>query len=144
MSLSKQVVVILGLSLLAAVISALVHPKRPAWFVVESPEELRWKIDLEKARQLTSEGEVVWVDARKREKFDAGHMPDAILLNPDEWGELMFENMDRLQAAFGQPVIVYCDGERCAKSNDVAQRLRELLGLEPVYVLDGDWKELLD
>ena len=138
----KQIAAILGISLLAAIISAAVHPLRPPFYQVESAETLRWQIDVEKAKQLVTTGEVLWVDARSREKFEEAHIEGAILLNVDEWGDLMFQNMDGLQAALGKPVIVYCDGTRCEKSQDVSARLRELLGLEPVYVLKGDWREM--
>jgi hypothetical protein len=54
----------------------------------------------------------------------------------------MFQHMDRLQDAMRQTVIVYCDGNDCRKSQEVAQQLRELIGLDPVFVLKGDWREL--
>lgn len=138
----KQIAAILGISLIAAIISAAIHPQRPPFFQVESAETLRWQIDVEKARQLAAAGDVLWVDARKREKFEEAHIEGAILLNVDEWGDLMFQNMDALQASLGKPVVVYCDGTRCEKSKDVSARLRELLGLDPVYVLKGDWREI--
>jgi len=138
----RQIGIILSLSLAAAVLSAFFHPKRPAWYFVESSENLLWKISFEDAQTLAETEDVLWVDARPRAKFEEAHMPGAILLNDDEWGDLMFQNMDTLQSAMSRPVIVYCDGTRCAKSNDVATQLRELLGLEPVYVLKGDWKLL--
>ena len=138
----RQVAVLLGISLIAATMAAVVHPKRPPWFQVQSAEDLRWQIDPAGASKLASEGPVLWVDARKREKFDEDHINGAILLNADEWSNLMFENMDTLQSALGQPAVVYCDGTRCEKSKDVAKRLRELLGFDPVYVLKGDWREI--
>ena len=46
-----------------------------------------------------------------------------------------------LMAAVGKPVVIYCDGKRCKRSQSVAQKLRELVGLDPVYVLKGDWRE---
>ena len=138
----RQVGIVLSLALMAAFLSAFFHPQRPAWYFVESAEDLRWQISVEDAKTLAETENVLWIDARPRTKFDEGHMPRAILLNADEWGDLMFQNMDTLQSAMSRPVIVYCDGDRCAKSNDVATRLRELLGLDPVYVLKGDWKLL--
>lgn len=139
-TLAIQIAVIIGLSLAAAVISAFLHPKRPPWFVVSDPVSEQWKISVEEAVRLVGENEsVLWIDARDREKYDAGHVEGAILLNTDEWGELMFRNLNRLQASVNEPVIVYCDGTGCEKSEEVAQRLRELIGLDPVYVLEGDW-----
>lgn len=142
--MGKQIAAIVGLALLAATVSAFVHPKRPPWYRVQSAEELRWQIDLEQAAEFAVADDVVWIDARKREKFEEDHLEGAILLNPDDWGTLMFENMDALQSAMGKSVVVYCDGTRCEKSADVARRLRELLGLDPVYTLRGDWRKLRD
>lgn len=142
MTLRGQIALILGLTLVAATLSAFFHPKRPAWYFVESPDVVRWQISPEKAKELAATEDVLWVDARSREKFEEEHLPDAILLNADEWGDLMFEHMDALQTAMDRPVVVYCDGTRCAKSQEVASQLRELLGLEPVYILKGDWRLL--
>ncbi len=138
----KQIVLIFGCASLAGVASALFHPLRPPWFAAEDPATERWRISVEEARRLSVGGEVVWIDARKRSLYEAGHLPGALLLNPEEWADLMFEHQFVLQDAFSRPVVVYCDGESCARSADIAQRLRELLGLDPVYVLEGDWRAL--
>ena len=138
----RQVLVIVVLSVLAAALSVAVHPKRPPWYRVASAEELRWRITPEEVARLVDEGPVLWVDSRSREKFEEGHRPGAILLNLEEWGDLMFEHMDTLQDAMTHPVVVYCDGTDCRKSLAVAGQLRELLGLEPVYVLHGDWRAI--
>jgi len=138
----RQMGLIIAVSVVAAGLSAVVHPKRPAWYRVAGAEELRWQIELEAAVKLANEESVLWVDARSREKYEAGHLPNAILLNFGEWGDLMFQNMDVLQSAMERSVIVYCDTSECQKSGEVATRLRELLGLEPVYVLKGNWAEL--
>ncbi|MDF1826084.1 MAG: rhodanese-like domain-containing protein [Verrucomicrobiales bacterium] len=141
-STPKQVILLCGLAILAAGLSAVFHPKRPAWFKVSSSEELRWQILPEDAIGLSKEANVLWVDAREREAFEAAHQDGAILLNLDEWGDLMFRHMHVLQGAFDRPVIVYCDAEDCGKSREVAKRLRELIGLDPVYVLKGSWRDL--
>ncbi len=138
----QQVGLILAISLVAAGLSAVFHPKRPPWYRVASAEELRWQIVPESAAKLAKEGSVLWVDARSREKYEAHHLTGAILLNLGEWGDLMFQHMDVLQDAMDQSVIVYCDTGDCKKSVEVATRLRELLGLEPVYVLKGEWSDL--
>ena len=107
-----------------------------------SAESLRWQIVPESAARLAKEGAVLWVDARSREKYEAGHLEGAILLNLGEWGDLMFQHMDALQSAMDKSVVVNCDTGDCKKSLEVATRLRELLGLEPVYVLKGEWTDL--
>ncbi len=138
----RQAALILACALFAGAVSAFFHPRRPPWYEVEDPALVRWQLDLAGAKALAADGETVWIDARPRAAYEAGHVPGALLLNADEWGELMFEHQFALQEAFEKPVVVYCDGESCTRSAEIAQRLRELIGLDPVYVLDGDWREL--
>ncbi|MEM7603374.1 MAG: rhodanese-like domain-containing protein [Verrucomicrobiota bacterium] len=137
-----QIALIVGLALVATLITAVVHPKRPSWYRVSSPEELRWQITPEEIGNLERRDEILWIDAREREKYEAEQFPGAVLLNLGEWSDLMFQNMETLQDAFERPVVVYCDSESCGKSQEVAKRLRELIGLNPVYVLKGDWRAL--
>ncbi|MEM1443927.1 MAG: rhodanese-like domain-containing protein [Verrucomicrobiota bacterium] len=143
-SMPGQLALILVLSVLAAVVTGFVHPKRPPWYRVASAEELRWRIDTVQARELIQNEDVLLIDAREREKFEASHLPGAVLLNLAEWSDLMFENMETLQDSFERSVVVYCDTDTCGKSQEIAKRLRELIGLDPVYVLFGDWRELKD
>ena len=138
----KQAGWIIALAAVAGGASAVFHPSKPAWYAVENTDDLRWSISPGEARKLMSAGAVVWIDARSRENYEADHFPGAILLNPEEWGELMFQNQDALQAVLNTPVIVYCDGSSCVRSAEVAERLRELMGLDPVYVLQGEWRDL--
>ncbi|HQZ26550.1 MAG: rhodanese-like domain-containing protein [Verrucomicrobiales bacterium] len=143
MGTGKQIGWILLLAVLAGTASAFLHPRKAPWFATEDPSEMRWKIGVIEAKALLADGPVFWIDARSRSLYTEKHLPGAILLNPEDWGNLMFENQEALQAVLSQPVVVYCDGETCTRSGEVAARLRELLGLDPVYVLDGDWRELL-
>lgn len=142
MNIWKQSGLLVAAALIAGTVSAFVHPFRPPWREVEDPATARWRIDTARARELMRGGPVVWIDARSRGAHEAGAIPGSLLLNAEEWGELMFEHQIALQEAFERPVIVYCDGEECSRSVEIAGRLRELLGLDPVYVLEGDWREL--
>lgn len=121
-----------------AAATALFHPRAPAWYLAKDFD--RWVITIEQATALGSD--VLWVDARKDSEFAAGHVPGAILLNEERWGDLVFEHQDRLQSALGKPVVVYCEGSGCERSSHIAARLRELIGLEPVHVLRGDWRQV--
>lgn len=144
MRATRQAAAILACALVAGSVSALIHPRRPPWFELGDPAAERWRLPVAEARRLADSGGVVWIDARKRSDYEAGHLPGALLLNAEEWAELMFEHQVALQDAFDRPVIVYCDGKACALSAEIATRLRELLGLDPVYVLEGDWREITD
>jgi rhodanese-related sulfurtransferase len=82
---------------------------------------------------------VQWVDARRRDKFNAGHLPGAILLNEDEWNKLVPAFLDAWDP--DRPTVVYCDGGSCEASHAVAKRLREELKIGDVHVLKGGLTE---
>jgi rhodanese-related sulfurtransferase len=81
--------------------------------------------------------QVLWVDARPREKFEAEHVPGAVLLNDDEWDRLVPAFLDAWEPE--KTVVVYCDSSSCDASHAVADRLRDELKLERVKVLKGGW-----
>lgn len=139
----RQSAAIFGCALVAGAASAVFHPRRPPWREVESPGLARWRLDAGRVRALVAEGPVLWIDARPRPEHESSHLPGAILLNPAEWAELMFEHQNALQEAFQRPVVVHGEGDGDRNADEIAQRLRELLGLDPVYVLQGDWRGFL-
>lgn len=140
----RQIGAILACAGLAGFASAVLHPFAPAWFPAKEGPTSRWSILPEEARQLASKADLLWIDARSREEYEVGHLPGALLLNPDEWGELMFEHQFALQEAFSRPIVVYAEPADPVRAADIAQRLRELLGLDPVYVLEGSWTSLAE
>ena len=125
-----------GLLLLMAAIPALLtawlHPKRPAWAwskpVVEQvalAEVLQWK------------GAVLWVDARESEAYEKQHIHGAILLNETEWNRLLPGFIGTWQPE--SKVVVYCNTQQCDASQAVALRLQRELNLTEVHVLKGGW-----
>lgn len=124
----RQTALILGLALLPAIVSGIV--------------QLRWEgeapladgeVRAETVRQWGDK--VQWIDARPRDKFAAGHIGGAVLLNEDEWSKLVPAFLDAWDP--GRPVVVYCDGGSCEASQSVARRLREELKIGDVHVLKG-------
>jgi rhodanese-related sulfurtransferase len=79
----------------------------------------------------------LFVDARTRARFDAGHIPGALLLNEEEWDDLFPKLADAWDP--DKAVVVYCDGGNCDASHRVAKRLEEALSVETVFVLKGGW-----
>lgn len=138
-SLLLQILSLLAISAVVAVATAWWHPRAPAWYLTASAED-RWDLAADQVPNLGPE--VLWIDARKDEDFEKGHLDGAVSLNEEHWGDRLFDLQDQLQEAMGKPVVVYCDGSGCERSRHVAERLRELLGMEPVYVLKGDWRDL--
>lgn len=133
----KELLWIAAVALLAALLTFFFHPKAPALYELTSP--LENEITLGEARQL--DGEVVWIDARSDRVFANSHLEGALLLNQENWADLLWQHRDVIEGIEGAAVIVYCDGKRCKRSGEIAERLRSELGLEPVYVLKGDWQE---
>ena len=80
----------------------------------------------------------LWIDARSTEAFYKAHIPDAILLNEDEWETLLPGFLAKYSP--GQPLIVYCDSQLCDASKQVAKRLRTEIGLDNVHTLEGGWQ----
>jgi rhodanese-related sulfurtransferase len=136
--------VLLALAAVAATVTWWIHPQRPPWRAVSSSGDHRWIVDEEAARALARSGTFLYVDVRSDAAYSDGHLVDALRFAPSEWGELVFAHLDALEDHRGKPVLVYGDPPDRVSCLDVASRLRELLGMDPVYVLEGDWRVLLD
>ena len=134
----KEAGVIGFVVLVAAIATFFLHSKAPNLYEVNALVEN--EITLREARQL--EGGITWIDARTDKDFSQGHVEGALLLNQEYWADLMWKHREVIEGIEGTPVIVYCDGKRCRRSGEVAERLRTELGLSSVYVLKGDWREL--
>lgn len=133
----KQGLIIAALAIAAAVVTYFYHPKAPTLYEVSVPVEN--ELSVEEARKL--DGEIIWIDARTDKDFQEGHIEGALLLNQEGWADLLWKHRDVIERTEGSPVIVYCGGKRCKRSNEIAQRLRTEMGMSPVYVLKGDWRE---
>jgi rhodanese-related sulfurtransferase len=82
----------------------------------------------------------LWVDARPEDAFMDGHYPGALNINEDNWGEGISSLLEAWDP--GESVIVYCDGQSCSASREMAERIRSELGLEPVFWLKGGYEEI--
>jgi rhodanese-related sulfurtransferase len=133
----RDIAALLALTLVAGAISKVAHPAAPAWFV--QPETDRFAVTASEVQSQWG-GQVLWIDARSAEAYEKGHQPGALRLPPDEWLALLPDLFDQITSAT-QPIVVYCDGHKCGKSKDVADRLREL-GVGDVYHLVGGWAAL--
>jgi rhodanese-related sulfurtransferase len=119
-------------ALLPAVVSAVLHPRRPSW---DGPPAKAGEVTIETVRAWKQP--VLWVDARTQAEFLREHVPGATRLNLQEWDPLFRAFLDAWQPGF--TVLVYCDSPSCGLSHEVAERLRAN-GIEPVYVLQGGWQ----
>ena len=131
------------LLVLAAGAGALVyryHPDRPELFLTHemaSPGE----ITVLEAKARAATGPVLWLDARHEREFAVGHIPGALLLNEADWENLLIAAFPALsEAAEGTPVIIYCDGQQCAASRAVREKLQQTpLGDRELLILRGGW-----
>ncbi len=81
--------------------------------------------------------ELLWVDARSRQQFEAGHIEGAVLLNPLEWDE----QLPLFFAAWTaeKRVIVY-DGNSSDAAGAIAARLREEAKIREIHILKGGYQ----
>lgn len=104
------------------------------------PEAHPDDIGLEKALELFNMG-AIFVDARSKEEYEAGHIQGAISLSleaiarsdPSIGGKL-----DLLRAGF--PIVIYCKGADCTDSHDLKRRL-EGVGITNMKVFTGGFPE---
>lgn len=95
-------------------------------------------IGTQEAEELHRRGDTLFIDARKKDIFEAGHIPGAVHI-----GRLSFEAdypalESRLKAA--SALVVYCTSRQCEDSSLVATRLSQL-GYESVLIFEGGWAE---
>jgi rhodanese-related sulfurtransferase len=85
----------------------------------------------------------IWVDAGGMKKFEERHIPEALLLDEDDWDAGLFELMN-IWLIEPRPIVIYCESESCGKSKRIAKRLRESLPDAEIYSLKGGnaaWQE---
>ncbi len=95
-------------------------------------------IDTAKAKQLFDE-EIAFVDVRKDSDWEAGRIPGAIHLElkkrftPEALGK---------EIATSEPVVLYCNGEKCLRSSKAARKAVEWGYRKVYYYRDGfpAWK----
>jgi len=78
--------------------------------------------------------EVLWVDSRPRQKYDLKHIPNALWVNEKDWEQVLAQLFEVFEP--GRTIVVYCN-QGCASSRGLAKRLREELGQDNIYYLEG-------
>lgn len=125
------------MALLAAILTGLLHPRRPEWDPTRlAPGEVL------PVTLRTWTGPIVWLDARGEASYRRGHVPGAVLLNEENWSAALPGLLARWDPE--QRWVVYCSRRGCGPSREVARRLREEVGIGNVFVLKGGfeaWQE---
>lgn len=137
-----QILILLGLTVIAGAATKTFHPKAPAWMlkaaeaaIPPDPFEVT-RADIEERWN----GDVFWVDARTQEEFDKWHPEGALLLGNNVLNTITPQALDTVMAE-QRPIVVYCDAKRCERSKKTASDMRELFGKD-IYFLKGGWKTL--
>ncbi len=128
----RQSLLLLCFAIVPAVMVGLWHPNRPLWQADQLRED---EVKLQ-AVQVWSEP-VLWLDARSAEAYNELHWPEALLLNEDEWEDLIEPVMMAWEP--DMKVVVYCDSRTCDASREVVARLRDEMQWDQVYILHGGW-----
>lgn len=131
-----KVVLLLVASVVLGLTNGWLNPHRPAW-----TEDALLEGEIRLTDVMSAASPVLWVDARSSKDYEAGKISSAILLNEDQWDELLPEFLSAWQP--GMRVVVYCSSQKCRASHEVAQRLKSEMGLSEVYVLKGGWEAWL-
>jgi rhodanese-related sulfurtransferase len=96
------------------------------------------EIDLATAKSLFDGGAALFVDARDGAEFEAGHIPRAVRLTPND--ALAEPERVRALAPGARPIVTYCEGGTCEASLDLARALVDA-GYRRVLVYAGGFPE---
>ena len=99
----------------------------------DTAEPRLFSINLDQALELYQKG-TVFVDAREPEYYQEGHIKGA--WNIPFFLELVFK-LDSLQGK-DAPMVIYCSGEECGSSEDLAYEL-QAEGFSNLLVFKGGW-----
>ena len=137
--LLRQSAVLVALALLPAAVQALYLRDKIPWQSRVAESDF---VDVQTARSWGAN--VIWVDARPADEFERDHVPGAVSLNEDRWGEALtqFMGKDWLPE---KKIVVYCSAASCNLAEDVAKRLRTEAKLpNDIRILKGGWEAWLE
>jgi rhodanese-related sulfurtransferase len=137
-ALLRQSVVLLALALLPAAVQAVYFRDRLPWQSRVAESDL---VSLDIARDWGANA--IWVDARATDEFERDHVPGAVSLNEDRWGEALAQFLAKDWSP-EKKIVVYCSAESCNLAGDVARRLRDEAKLpNEIRILKGGWEAWL-
>ena len=95
-------------------------------------------VDLAFSKHYFNSGTAIFIDARDPEDFENGHIKNSINI-PYDYYEDYEEIIDDLDDSI--VYIIYCNGEECSLSIDLADYLFSEKLFEKVLVFEGGWPE---
>jgi rhodanese-related sulfurtransferase len=133
--LLRQSAVLLALALLPAVVEGLYLRDKIPWSSRVAESDF---VDVNTARAWGAN--VTWIDARPGDEFERDHIPGAVSLNEDRWGEGLAQFLGT-QWSPEKKIVVYCSAASCNLAEDVARRLRKEAKLpNDIRILKGGWE----
>ena len=137
--LLRQTLVLFAVALLPAAIQALYLRDKIPWHSRVAESDL---VSVDVARGWGANA--IWVDARPTDEFERDHVPGAISLNEDRWGEALSQFLAKDWSP-EKKIVVYCSSQSCNLAEDVARRLRGEARLpNEIRILNGGWEAWLE
>jgi rhodanese-related sulfurtransferase len=138
-ALLRQSAVLVALALLPAAVQALYLRDKIPWQSRVAESDF---VEVQTARNWGAN--VIWVDARPSGEFERDHVPGAVSLNEDRWGEGLSQFLAKDWVP-EKKIVVYCSAASCNLAEDVARRLREEAKLpNDIRILKGGWEAWLE
>jgi rhodanese-related sulfurtransferase len=138
-ALLRQAAVLVALALLPAAVQALYLRDKIPWQSRVAESDF---VDVQTARSWGAK--VIWVDARPSDEFERDHIPGAVSLNEDRWGEALAQFLAKDWVP-EKKIVVYCSAASCNLAEDVARRLRAEARLpNEIRILKGGWEAWLE
>jgi len=98
-------------------------------------------VNLEFSKYHFDAGSAIFIDARDPEDYELGHIQNAINI-PYDYYEDYEEVMDGLDD--DGIYIIYCSGEECSLSIDLAEHLYNEKLIDKLLVFEGGWPQWRD
>jgi rhodanese-related sulfurtransferase len=137
--LLRQSAVLVLLALLPAAVQALYLRDKIPWQSRVAESDL---VAVDVARSWGADA--IWVDARPTDEFERDHVPGAVSLNEDRWGEALSEFLAKAWSP-EKKIVVYCSAASCNLAEDVARRLRDEAKLpNEIRILKGGYEAWLE
>jgi rhodanese-related sulfurtransferase len=137
-SLLRHSAVLLAIALVPGAVQAIYLRDKIPWQARVAESDF---VEVDTARGWGAN--VLWVDARPPNEFERGHIPGAVSLNEDRWGEALPEFLAKDWSP-DKKIVVYCSAASCNLAEDVARRLRDEAKLpNEIRILKGGWEAWL-
>jgi len=98
-------------------------------------------INIEFAQNLFNEKSAIFIDARDSEDYNSGYIENAINI-PFDYYEDYEDVINELDDS--APHVIYCSGEECSLSMDLADYFFNELAFENILIFEGGWPQWRD